>query len=123
MYPADRAHSDLFRYADGEPSLSFLIYGPVSWSTTVYQRMDSAVTELLVRPDPSPAVIVRGYTGRSQRLTGASAAGSVAGTLSRDLRLGRARARYERDLDGARHFDTRPASLYVWSGDGWTSLP
>lgn len=85
---------DLFRYADGEPSSSFLIYGQVSWSTTVYQRMDSTVTELLVRPDPSPAVIVREYNGRSQRLTGASAAGRVAGALSRDLRLGRARAKY-----------------------------
>lgn len=85
---------DLFRYAHGEPSVSFLIYGPVSWSTTVYQRMDSSVTEVLVRPDPSSGVVVRERSGRAQQLPGASAADLVADALSNDFRLGRARARY-----------------------------
>jgi hypothetical protein len=85
---------ELFRYANGEPSLSFLIYGPLPWSTTVYQRMDATVRELLVRPDPSSGVIVRDYAGRSQQLAGGSAAEAVADALSKDFRLGRARARF-----------------------------
>lgn len=86
---------DLFRYTHGEPGLTFLIYGPHSWSTTVYERMRGTITEVLVRPDLGDKVLIRERSTGTRQLDRATAADVVAQALSNDFRLGRARARYE----------------------------
>lgn len=86
---------ELFRYTIGEPSLSFLTYGPTPWSTNVYRRIKStSIDEVLVRPESSSGVYVHQAAHRTQQLTGADAAEVVAEAISKDFRLGRARARY-----------------------------
>lgn len=97
-YPNSRAYlllnpaEDLFRWSNGEPTLSFLIYAPQPWSETVYAPMKSRVTEIIVREDLSPGVIIRDL-GRTRGLPAEEAAVFVAERLSLDFRDGQAKAR------------------------------
>lgn len=97
-YPGCRAYllldatRDLFRFTEGEPALSFLTYGPMPWSTTIYRRMDARASEILVRPDPSSGVYIRDRGGRTHQLPGQAAAEMVAEALASDFRGGRATA-------------------------------
>ncbi|WP_293787159.1 Fic family protein [uncultured Aeromicrobium sp.] len=99
-YPHCRAYllleptRNLFRFADGNPTLTFLVYGPIPWSTRVHQRMGGEVDEVLIKPDPSDGVLVRTKSGRTTRLNPSEAAEMVASHISQDFRSGRARARY-----------------------------
>lgn len=82
----------LFRHTQGEPSLSFLKYGPKPWSTTVYERLGGGIDEVLVRPDPSAGVYVRDGRERTHHLSAQSSAELVADAISRDFQGGRAAA-------------------------------
>jgi Fic family protein len=84
----------LFRYSNGEPALSFLRYGPMPWSKTVYTRLGGGIAELIVRPDPTDGVYIRTSAGRSQQMTGANAAEVVAAQLAADFRSGLAEASF-----------------------------
>lgn len=99
-YPHCRAYllleptRNLFRHSAGEPTLTFLIYAPLPWSTRVHQRMGGLVDEILIRPDRSEGVLVRRRDGRLTRNSAGEAAELVAEALSNDFRSGTARARY-----------------------------
>lgn len=97
-YPNSRAYlllnpaRELFVYSSGEPTLSFLVYAPRSWSDTVYAPMRSRVSEIIVKENLSDGVILRELRG-ARAVHAEEAAEFVADQLSLDFRDGEALAR------------------------------
>jgi len=112
-YPDCRAYMlleptrNLFRYSGGEPTMTFLIYAPLEWSTRVHQRMGGEIDEILVKPDSGEGILVRRVGGRTSRMSTTESAEFVAQALSDDFRSGRARARYPTRQPSARSRDRR----------------